>query len=516
MKGVDMDKSVKKQTEEEVKQVREENTIRVNQQQPPKELKVNEYQPKEDTTVDELQPKNPPNPPAQVGPPRDDPDFGHFDEDKFKIQDGDIIEYLMKDVILDCSASIMNKVAGIAAIPVYEGGTYVLKKVGQGAAWTGSKIGDALYYPIDAFKKWKNRRRQQQATANNGNTNGNNGNAFAAGNENQSSPSLDTFLDSSSAYSKFLQNKLDLDTSILEGKRQLDDSSKTLLTSLYNNRYIFDDNKKQVIDPNGKSISYEEFADRCRLDVDRAKEHSQKGEKRILSQMKEQLGIKDDSQDADLKQYCRENLQYSTEKPMTSKHPEWKGVFESVREKNKQYSENEMLNNVLKVTIINTKVEMIAHKYALYKTMEYLRSEKVPNLDEIPDNVSNQMDKIRAKTFAETKGMLWNEVKNLDLDKLNGITEKMSEQSIKATKNNEDVKIKDEFEKTIKNNEDRTIVDAAKDNNNVNKLLEKRKNVNEKMRELLEKRGEKKTPKEKTNTSPYYKMVKNGKKKVSR
>ena len=113
---------------------------------------------------------------------------------------------------------------------------------------------------------------------------------------------------------------------------------------------------------------------------------------------------------------------------------------------------------------------------------------------------------------------LWNiyEVKNLDLDKLNGITEKMSEQSIKATKNNEDVKIKDEFEKTIKNNEDRTIVDAAKDNNNVNKLLEKRKNVNEKMRELLEKRGEKKTPKEKTNTSPYYKMVKNGKKKVSR
>ncbi len=57
---------------------------------------------------------------ATIGDPKPDPDWGHIDDDKFKIQDGDIIEYLMKEVILESSAWCLNKVSGLAGVMVYE------------------------------------------------------------------------------------------------------------------------------------------------------------------------------------------------------------------------------------------------------------------------------------------------------------------------------------------------------------------------------------------------------------
>lgn len=52
---------------------------------------------------------------------RDDPDWGHKkDDDDFKIEQGDIIEYLMKDVILSSVAWAGNRVAGFAGTISYE------------------------------------------------------------------------------------------------------------------------------------------------------------------------------------------------------------------------------------------------------------------------------------------------------------------------------------------------------------------------------------------------------------
>lgn len=52
---------------------------------------------------------------------RDDPDWGHKkDDDDFKIEQGDIIEYLMKDVILASTAWVGNRVAGFAGTVSYE------------------------------------------------------------------------------------------------------------------------------------------------------------------------------------------------------------------------------------------------------------------------------------------------------------------------------------------------------------------------------------------------------------
>lgn len=60
-----------------------------------------------------------------------DPDWGHFDDDKFKITDGDIIDFLMKEVILESTAWGLNKIAGIGGIVVYEVGTGLLSGVGK-------------------------------------------------------------------------------------------------------------------------------------------------------------------------------------------------------------------------------------------------------------------------------------------------------------------------------------------------------------------------------------------------
>ena len=54
----------------------------------------------------------------------DDPDWGHKkDDDNFKIEQGDIIEYLMKDVILASAAWVGNKTAGLVGIVGYELGS---------------------------------------------------------------------------------------------------------------------------------------------------------------------------------------------------------------------------------------------------------------------------------------------------------------------------------------------------------------------------------------------------------
>lgn len=53
-----------------------------------------------------------------------DPDWGHDKgDDDFKIQDGDIIQYLMKEVILSSAAWATNRVAGTAGTFVYELGS---------------------------------------------------------------------------------------------------------------------------------------------------------------------------------------------------------------------------------------------------------------------------------------------------------------------------------------------------------------------------------------------------------
>jgi hypothetical protein len=61
----------------------------------------------------------------------DDPDWGHKDDDDFKIEQGDIIEYLMKDVILASAAWAGNRAAGLLGTVGYEvgrGGWHLAKK----------------------------------------------------------------------------------------------------------------------------------------------------------------------------------------------------------------------------------------------------------------------------------------------------------------------------------------------------------------------------------------------------
>lgn len=74
----------------------------------------------------------------------EDPDWGHKkDDDDFKIEQGDIIEYLMKDVILAGAAWGLNKAAGVAGTVVYETGSAAVKHVLRpasrklGALWSG-------------------------------------------------------------------------------------------------------------------------------------------------------------------------------------------------------------------------------------------------------------------------------------------------------------------------------------------------------------------------------------------
>ncbi len=58
-----------------------------------------------------------------------DQDWGHKkDDDNFKIEQGDIIDYMMKEIILASAAWVGNKAAGLGGIIVYELSSYAYKK----------------------------------------------------------------------------------------------------------------------------------------------------------------------------------------------------------------------------------------------------------------------------------------------------------------------------------------------------------------------------------------------------
>lgn len=66
---------------------------------------------------------------ARIEKEMGDPDWGHKkDDDDFKIEQGDIIEYLMKEVILASAAWVGNKAAGFGGILLYEGGSAAIKE----------------------------------------------------------------------------------------------------------------------------------------------------------------------------------------------------------------------------------------------------------------------------------------------------------------------------------------------------------------------------------------------------
>ena len=81
---------------------------------------------------------------------RDDPDWAKADDnDNFKIEQGDIIEYLMKDIILASAAWATNKVAGLGGIVLYETASGVYKHTLRPA---GQYAGKIISYPWDYLK----------------------------------------------------------------------------------------------------------------------------------------------------------------------------------------------------------------------------------------------------------------------------------------------------------------------------------------------------------------------------
>ena len=75
---------------------------------------------------------------------RDDPDWAKDDDnDNFKIEQGDIIEYLMKDIILASAAWAANKAAGLGGIVLYETASGIYKHAIRPAGqYTGKVISD--------------------------------------------------------------------------------------------------------------------------------------------------------------------------------------------------------------------------------------------------------------------------------------------------------------------------------------------------------------------------------------
>lgn len=92
---------------------------------------------------------------AKLNNPKPDSDWGHIDDDKFKIQDGDIIEYLMKEVILESAAWCLNKVSGIAGVAAYE----ITRTVYHAAikypwnTWVAPALTDAANWTWNGTKK---------------------------------------------------------------------------------------------------------------------------------------------------------------------------------------------------------------------------------------------------------------------------------------------------------------------------------------------------------------------------
>lgn len=69
--------------------------------------------------------------------PLNDPDWGSYDDDKIKIQDGDIIDYLMKEWILESAAWCINKSSGFLGAALYNISTRASNRIG--ASWKADK-----------------------------------------------------------------------------------------------------------------------------------------------------------------------------------------------------------------------------------------------------------------------------------------------------------------------------------------------------------------------------------------
>ncbi|MBQ8631187.1 MAG: hypothetical protein IJ479_05645 [Alphaproteobacteria bacterium] len=99
---------------------------------------------------------------GQVKGLMDDPDWGKPLDDKFDIQQGDFIEFLMKDVVLASAAWTGNKVFGITGYGIY--------KVGSSAYhWAGDNIKKGYDKYLDDRKKSKEAHRKNIEKINNEN-----------------------------------------------------------------------------------------------------------------------------------------------------------------------------------------------------------------------------------------------------------------------------------------------------------------------------------------------------------
>ena len=99
---------------------------------------------------------------GQVKGLMDDPDWGKPLEDKFDIQQGDFIEFLMKDVVLASASWTGNKVFGITGYALYKGGSSAYHWVGD-----MSKKGLDKYH--EARKKSAENKRKNEEKINNEN-----------------------------------------------------------------------------------------------------------------------------------------------------------------------------------------------------------------------------------------------------------------------------------------------------------------------------------------------------------
>lgn len=90
---------------------------------------------------------------GQVKGLMDDPDWGKPLDDKFDIQQGDFIEFLMKDVVLASAAWTGNKVFGVTGYALYKGGSSAYHWVGGGIKKGWNKAADTMAQKEENKKK---------------------------------------------------------------------------------------------------------------------------------------------------------------------------------------------------------------------------------------------------------------------------------------------------------------------------------------------------------------------------
>ena len=91
--------------------------------------------------------------PPKISPEKlKDPDFGKYDDDKQKISDGDIIDYMMKEWLLEGASWVMNKAGGLMGAFNYE----LLHGLSKGAKSGGRTISRATRVAFDKFHKHEN------------------------------------------------------------------------------------------------------------------------------------------------------------------------------------------------------------------------------------------------------------------------------------------------------------------------------------------------------------------------